>query len=257
MSNDYYTHSGDFAANTRIGSAANNTKFDAIETGFGLLPAKAKLDRGNIHAYAAGGTANALTVTLDPAITSYADYLAIDVKVATTNTGATSIDVNGLGAKAIKKRGTVSLEAGDLTAGDIVRLVYDGSNFQLSLSASGGLPVATDADVRAMTSGAKTIVPSNLAGMLHQVGVESNAKAWHVNASAWTVNFEFLVYEITHNLGLTADQIDKSQIIIEVDGGYYVPRVESQSTNSFVIGFKTLADAYVGSDFKVLFLRLS
>jgi hypothetical protein len=47
------------------------------------------------------------------------------------NTGAATCQVNALTAKAIRKNGVVVLEDGDIPAGGVAHLKYDGTNFQL------------------------------------------------------------------------------------------------------------------------------
>ncbi|WP_340583845.1 phage tail protein [Brucella pseudintermedia] len=79
---------------------------------------------------AAAGSANALTATLDPAPDSYPVGMRLDIKISTTNTGAATINVNGLGAKSIVDRVGLALSAGDLIAGEIVSLIYDGARFR-------------------------------------------------------------------------------------------------------------------------------
>ena len=60
----------------------------------------------------------------------------ISFKAANTNTGASTLNVNSLGAKAIKKNGTEALVAGDVQAGQIISVGYDGTNMQLLSPAS-------------------------------------------------------------------------------------------------------------------------
>lgn len=63
------------------------------------------------------------------------DYDAGDTyhfKADVANTGAATLDVNGLGVKTIKKNGNVDLVTGDIKAGQIVHVVYDGTYFQLT-----------------------------------------------------------------------------------------------------------------------------
>lgn len=90
-----------------------------------------KLESGAANYASDTGAANALAVVFNPAFTAYTAGLPFRVKVAVTNTGATTLAVDALAAKAIKKYGSFPLEPGDLVAGDIVTLVYDGVNFQL------------------------------------------------------------------------------------------------------------------------------
>lgn len=75
------------------------------------------------------GAANAYVVTLNPIPTAYP--LMIQMKAAHANTGASTINPNGLGAKAIKKNVASDLSADDIPAGGIAYLVYDGVFYQL------------------------------------------------------------------------------------------------------------------------------
>lgn len=81
----------------------------------------------------AGGTANAMTVTLAPVPASYAAIIGAPIRilVAATNTGAATLNVNGLGAKAIKIDGATALRAGDIVSGSVLEVIYDGTAFQL------------------------------------------------------------------------------------------------------------------------------
>lgn len=86
----------------------------------------------------AGGTANALTLTLSPALAAYTAGVSVKFKASASNTGAATININGLGAKTIKKMrvGALSdLQADDIVNGSIYELIYDGTNFQLQSSA--------------------------------------------------------------------------------------------------------------------------
>lgn len=80
-----------------------------------------------------GGTANALTLTLDPAPAAWSDLTGtpLRLKVATTNTGAATLAVNALATVAIKRLDGSALQAGDLRAGQIAEVAYDGTNAQL------------------------------------------------------------------------------------------------------------------------------
>lgn len=67
--------------------------------------------------------------------TTYTNGFTVLFKVGNTNTGASSVNVGGLGVKSIKKNnGADDLDAGDLSMGSIVELVYDlsGDYFELT-----------------------------------------------------------------------------------------------------------------------------
>lgn len=57
---------------------------------------------------------------------------SIRIVPSNTNTGATTLNVNSIGAKAVTKYGSVALTGGELVAGQTYILMYDGTRFQLS-----------------------------------------------------------------------------------------------------------------------------
>lgn len=96
------------------------------------------------HVYSADtGTANAYLATLSPAPTAYVAGMALFIKATNANTGTSTINVNGLGVKTIKKIGNATLISGDITAGQVLHLVYDGTDFELQTPTPPVLPVDT------------------------------------------------------------------------------------------------------------------
>lgn len=75
---------------------------------------------------------NTITGTSSVPFTAYVAGQTFRFVAAGTNTGATTLNVNALGAKAITKIGTNALEAGDIKAGAVYQVVYDGTQFQIS-----------------------------------------------------------------------------------------------------------------------------
>lgn len=88
--------------------------------------------RDGAHVYAASiaGT-NTLTGTISTSPTAYVTGQAYRFIAANANTGAVTLNLNALGAKAITKNGSAALKAGDIQAGAMVSVVYDGTQFQL------------------------------------------------------------------------------------------------------------------------------
>lgn len=77
------------------------------------------------------GAANAYVGTLSPAITTYAlgqDFL---LKAAHANNGASTVNFNGIGAVAVKRINGADLQPGDILAGQILHLIYNGTYFSL------------------------------------------------------------------------------------------------------------------------------
>ncbi len=94
-----------------------------------------------------GGTADVITLTNSPVCAAYATGQTFRFKAGSNNTGATTMNVDGLGAKNILKMVSnvlTALEADDLTSGGIYDIHYDGTQFQIkalneSASSEGGL----------------------------------------------------------------------------------------------------------------------
>ena len=74
---------------------------------------------------------NTIVGTLTPAITAYQAGQMFSFISAGANTGAVTLNVNGVGAKAVTKLGSTALAAGDITANAIIIVQYDGTEFQL------------------------------------------------------------------------------------------------------------------------------
>lgn len=83
----------------------------------------------NEYAADAGATdAYAITLT---GLTAYATGQTFKFKANTANTGACTLNINGLGAKTIKKDVSSDLATGDILANQIVTVIYDGTNMQM------------------------------------------------------------------------------------------------------------------------------
>ncbi len=80
--------------------------------------------------YTASGT-DTYVITPSPAITVYAAGQSWKVKFTNANTGAATININSLGAKDLKKSASTALASGDIVAGTIKEIIYDGTNFQV------------------------------------------------------------------------------------------------------------------------------
>lgn len=72
----------------------------------------------------AGGTANALTAVLVPAVTAYTAQTTFTFKALTTNSGAATMNAGG-GAKAIVRNDGSALVAGDIQTGAAYAVVFD------------------------------------------------------------------------------------------------------------------------------------
>ena len=91
-----------------------------------------KVDQNGSPIYGAdSGTTNTYAITLNPAPTLYLAGMVFNFLATNANTSASTLNVNGLGAKAITKFGTTALIANDILAGQQVQVIYDGTQFQM------------------------------------------------------------------------------------------------------------------------------
>lgn len=77
------------------------------------------------------GVADAYVVDLSPALTEHVAGMPIKFKASNGNTGVSTVKFNDLAVVSIKKNVSDALQAGDITAGEIVTVIYDGVNYQL------------------------------------------------------------------------------------------------------------------------------
>ena len=92
-------------------------------------------DGAVVFAGTAGGTANALTATLVPTPEELTDGMHIIVRASAANTSsAVTLNLNGLGALAVRKRGGVNLVAGNVYGvGHMLVLAYHASGSRWEL----------------------------------------------------------------------------------------------------------------------------
>lgn len=86
---------------------------------------------GGVATY--GGAADAYTITSPSghALTAYAAGQIFTLVPGNTNTTTSTVNIDGLGAKTIKRPNGSNVAAGDLVAGGRYLLMYDGTNFQV------------------------------------------------------------------------------------------------------------------------------
>ncbi len=95
-------------------------------------------DVNHISYAVATGSANTYAVTLNPVPTAYVDGMAICVKINVASTGASTLNVNGLGAKTILDSLGNAITSGGLKAGVPYTLRYNGTNFIVQGKGGGG-----------------------------------------------------------------------------------------------------------------------
>ena len=78
----------------------------------------------------AGGT-TAYTLTTGLSLAAYVSGQSFLIKINATNTGAATLNVDGLGAKTLTRFGAIALNGGELVSGRIYRVTYNGTQFEV------------------------------------------------------------------------------------------------------------------------------
>ena len=75
--------------------------------------------------------ADTITAVGAPVVAAYAAGQMFYFVATGDNTGAVTLNIDSLGAKAVTRDGSVALAAGDIKSGEVVVVVYDGTRFQV------------------------------------------------------------------------------------------------------------------------------
>lgn len=78
-----------------------------------------------------GGAANAYTLTSTPALLAYSTRMIAVFSPTADNTGASTLNISGLGVKDLKSVSGAALLAGELVAGIVYAAFYNGTEFRL------------------------------------------------------------------------------------------------------------------------------
>lgn len=151
------------------GSAANDSvRLAQLQTGIGRV-------LGTI-----AGT-NTITAVGNPVITAYAANQMFTFIPAATNTGATTINIDGLGAKNIFYN-NLACDGGELLISVPVTILYDGTQFQLVTS--GALPRRyIGLPINSQSAAYTTVLADQGKAILHPVA-DNNARTFTINSNA-------------------------------------------------------------------------
>ena len=90
-----------------------------------------QLQAGSASTYITAAGADTITGTVSPTLTAYTTGQQFSFVAAGTNTTAVTLNIDGVGAKAVTRAGTTALAAGDILTGQAALVEYDGTQFQL------------------------------------------------------------------------------------------------------------------------------
>lgn len=137
------------------------------------------------QAFLAGGTADAITLTTG-LFTAYANGQLVAFRGNATNTGAMTINIDGLGAEALEDWRSAALAAGDVIANRIYIAGRTGGEWRILTS----LPVDLANDVvgiAALANGGTGVNASSLANLRDQLGLEIGADVQAFDADLTTL----------------------------------------------------------------------
>lgn len=194
-------------------------------------PTIGQVQDGGFSYIAAGGTANAITATIAPAVTAYTAGQVFRVKAASTSTAAAvTLNVNGLGIKTVLRSDGSPLMIGDIRSGAICSFMYDGTNFQLLVPAAGlfnhgqcqlsisggnlllspynGNQMVIDGVVYAIPSAGVTLSPS---------GAGTNTTLYvyaYISAGTMTLEYSATVPVVSTSTGISIKNGDSSRSLV-------------------------------------------
>lgn len=122
---------------------------------------------------------NTLTGLASPTLAAYVAGAQYSFIAQNTNTAAVTLDIDTLGAKSITKAGSVALSAGDIVAGALYQIAYDGTRFQLlTRTSTSQLVVGTTAQR-----------PSSPTTGMVRMNTDTKNPEWYDTVSAQWLNF--------------------------------------------------------------------
>lgn len=161
---------------------SGNVPASQLDTNFSQLAAAINSLASYGNYFVDSGSVNAMVISVpSPLVAAYAAGVPLQVKVAVTNTGAVTINVNGLGAVAVTYPNLSAIAAGQFVAGSILPLQFDGTRFQYLGS------ITTTSGVSSLTAGAGIGVNQSTGAVtVSNTGVTSNLAGSGISVSGAT-----------------------------------------------------------------------
>ena len=166
---------------------------------------------------------NALTGLATPTLGGYAAGAQYSFIAQNTNTAAVTIDIDTLGVKSITKFGTTALAAGDIQAGALTLIEYDGTRFQLLNVTNNNFKYISEPTTISATAATGTIN--------YDVATQSIVY-YTTNATAnWTMNFRALSSATLNSLMSTGQTITVTFMATQGATAYYNSAVTIDGTS--------------------------
>ena len=144
MSNAYYSLQT-FTKNTLARAEDLNTFSAAVVSAFDILPLIAEIKEERISYATTGGSADVYTATMPYTVSAYTAGFHARLKIHAANTGASTLNVDGVGAVAMQRPNGDALTSGDLPLNSVMDVTYDGSVFKIGSTLSDATAAAASA----------------------------------------------------------------------------------------------------------------
>lgn len=183
-----YTRTNTFPAGQKARGAEVKAEFDAVQQWAADMPDSDAVWSGNVNFVAAGGTGNAITVAAPDTWTTYVgkDGYKLSLKISADNTSAVTINVDGLGAKAVVRTDGTALQAADLKQNGIYDFAYNESQEKFYVTAFNGIAVAAAASATAAASSASAAATSATNAATSATAAAGSASSASTSASTAT-----------------------------------------------------------------------
>ena len=166
---------------------------------------------------------NALTGLATPTLGGYAAGAQYSFIAQNSNTAAVTIDIDTLGVKSITKFGTTALAAGDIQAGALTLIEYDGTQFQLLNVTNNSFKYIVEPTTISATASTGTIN--------YDVATQSIVY-YTTNATAnWTMNFRASSTATLNSLMSTGQTITVTFMATQGATAYYNSAVTIDGTS--------------------------
>lgn len=143
------------------------------------------IQNGSLITLGAVSGSDTITATAPFTISSYAAGQLFQFIAAGTNSGAVTIDIDSVGAVSVTKNGAVPLAAGDITSGQMVQIVNDGTNFQLLTVSNAGLSVFNGSTSYNLATASGTVAITGVGFRPKNVQILGSIASTDTTSSGW------------------------------------------------------------------------
>lgn len=207
-------------AHTNVGNATVRT----------MYPSTGQVQDNIVQYLTSVSGTDVVTATAPMGMSAYVVGQRFTLIAAGTNTGATTLNINGIGAKAITKNGTTALAAGDITSGQAIEVVYDGTQFQISSRVTSLANVAYTNVLQTFTTSQRGTVTTD-ADLSFDMNVTNNFSCTPTGTGALTFT------------NITAGQ--SGYVLLDNSGGYAITAAATTKVDSNFLTTVSTAGVYL------------